>query len=621
MGIDLDAVARSVGVSYEALGCGLTRAQADAFAERAFALTGDPAFGLRAGAVLKAERFSVLGMVMMSCHDLASALRQLVRFNRLLWGDPCQSVEEDGLFILRYVPLLPGRPYNQMKLDMELVSLTMAARKFTREEVFPAWVKIGAPAPSWADLYAEAFRCPVEFAAGEDSLAFREEDVSRRLATANPELLPTFERHAEAALSQAVDWSLSDQIRAVARGVMHEREPTIAAVAAEMRMSPRTLQRRLSIDGIRFNALVDDLRRTAAEEELAKGSVNFIELAFLLGFSDPNSFFRAFKRWTGMTPTNYRARSGTGVATHLRPREKETRRRSHADSASAIPAKVCAVLRPELRDQSSSGDSEKTGTALESANAGPKDRPGPDDGSALSGYQGDKLVGKRGGTIAAMGILRPAEGHQHAGQCLRTTGEPRQAPQRFVDERPGGPLSRRGRLGTGGRPQRGFRLGVLDDGKMDPAFLAGHGEGRKQAGGCAGAERLAARCPWLPRLRGFFDDQKATAAPGFHDRKRGGDHHDAEYSVTEAGQKVVRVAAPASRDLDRGAGNQHVEPPAAGRDMTDAPGEPGRVGTIHGLAVDQQARIARRVAQIVERIARSASDDPVTRLRKSERHG
>lgn len=55
--------------------------------------------------------------------------------------------------------------------------------------------------------------------------------------------------------------------------------------------------------------------------------------------------------------------------------------------------------------------------------------------------------------------------------------------------------------------------------------------------------------------------------------------------------------------------------------MTDAPGEPGRVGTIHGLAVDQQARIARRVAQIVERIARSASDDPVTRLRKSERHG
>ena len=75
-------------------------------------------------------------------------------------------------------------------------------------------------------------------------------------------------------------------------------------------MSARTLQRRLSDNGIRFNLLVDQVRREAAEAHLARGSVNFVELAFLLGFSDPNSFFRAFKRWTGTTPSLYRSREG-----------------------------------------------------------------------------------------------------------------------------------------------------------------------------------------------------------------------------------------------------------------------------------------------------------------------
>ncbi len=98
------------------------------------------------------------------------------------------------------------------------------------------------------------------------------------------------------ALAQTGDRCLAERVREVVDRTMSQREPTIAAVAAAMRMSARTLQRRLSDNGIRFNLLVDQVRREAAEAHLARGSVNFVELAFLLGFSDPNSFFRAFKK-------------------------------------------------------------------------------------------------------------------------------------------------------------------------------------------------------------------------------------------------------------------------------------------------------------------------------------
>jgi AraC-like DNA-binding protein len=73
-------------------------------------------------------------------------------------------------------------------------------------------------------------------------------------------------------------------------------------------MSMRTLQRRLSEEGVRFGDLLDDVRHAMAAEYLATDSMNLMEMAFLLGFSDPNSFFRAFRRWTGTTPDAYRRR-------------------------------------------------------------------------------------------------------------------------------------------------------------------------------------------------------------------------------------------------------------------------------------------------------------------------
>jgi AraC-like DNA-binding protein len=83
--------------------------------------------------------------------------------------------------------------------------------------------------------------------------------------------------------------------------------PSMATVAQSLGTSPRSLHRRLSDEGTRFNDLLDDVRRDFAERYLARPRLAVSEVAFLVGFNDASAFFKAFRRWTGATPTEYRS--------------------------------------------------------------------------------------------------------------------------------------------------------------------------------------------------------------------------------------------------------------------------------------------------------------------------
>ena len=116
-----------------------------------------------------------------------------------------------------------------------------------------------------------------------------------------------FETHLDAQLGQINDTSelerrIVDQIgEALSEGV-----PTLAEVAGRLGMSARTLQRRLSADGLAYQDLVLDARKALSEQLLRRTDYALAEIAFLTGFSDQSTFTRAFKRWHGETPANYR---------------------------------------------------------------------------------------------------------------------------------------------------------------------------------------------------------------------------------------------------------------------------------------------------------------------------
>jgi len=95
---------------------------------------------------------------------------------------------------------------------------------------------------------------------------------------------------------------------------MNGQLPTMAAVARTLGMSARSLHRSLEAEGTKFLAIVDDVRREFAQRYLARKSLNLGEVSYLVGFSDNSAFFKAFKRWTGKKPGEYRAALGVSAA-------------------------------------------------------------------------------------------------------------------------------------------------------------------------------------------------------------------------------------------------------------------------------------------------------------------
>jgi AraC-like DNA-binding protein len=306
-GLDTAALAARLSIAPERLETGLSRDEMDRFADAAWAAIGDPTFGLRAGGIEpRPERFSVVGFAAMTSPTLEVALTRVVRYVRLIWGDHYELCAEADRATLRMLPSEPERPYTQGKLDFELASLASFGKTFTRQKVKPLQVGIRGKAPFYAKLYTELLDCPVRFEQPEHSICFSRSDLELGLISANPKVAKLFEECAEKDLSQWHDVDIAAQVRAALRDMLRGDEPTLAKVATTLHVSTRTLQRRLAADKVSFRDLLDSVRRELAEQYLRSGLASLMEISYLLGFADPNSFFRAFKRWTGTTPDVYR---------------------------------------------------------------------------------------------------------------------------------------------------------------------------------------------------------------------------------------------------------------------------------------------------------------------------
>lgn len=165
-----------------------------------------------------------------------------------------------------------------------------------------------------AELLEGHFSCRVRFLAWRNALIFARQDLDRIFVTRNEELLAMAGAQLESELREAVaDADLAQQVRRAIMRSMAGRRPTVQHVARELGMSVRTLQRRLTDGGGTFQRLAEEARREMAHHYLRQGSVEFHAVAYLLGYEDANSFFRAFHQWEGTSPGVWRARHGAVV--------------------------------------------------------------------------------------------------------------------------------------------------------------------------------------------------------------------------------------------------------------------------------------------------------------------
>jgi AraC-like DNA-binding protein len=151
------------------------------------------------------------------------------------------------------------------------------------------------------------FGCAVKVRAARNAIVFRKSDLDLPFITYNADLVamltPQIDRELARKKSEV---TVTGRVKWVLMRLLGGRSPEIHDVAKELGMSPRTLQRRITAEQTTFRRLISDARRELARSYLLQPALEFGEVACLLGYEDPNSFFRAFREWEGTTPSEWK---------------------------------------------------------------------------------------------------------------------------------------------------------------------------------------------------------------------------------------------------------------------------------------------------------------------------
>ena len=269
----------------------------------------DPEFGVRWGASLRVRDWGLLGYAMSYSETLASALRRLARYSPILADGLHLELHGSGSHhrvMMSASDALTGAvlPYAVVG---RLAALVAACREITGVDVIPFEVMLAYPQPRLTAEHRGFFRCALRFDHPVSGVAFFERDLRLPVVRADETLAGYLSDHADDVLRTLVAGTETrERVRSAIWAILSEGRPTLDAVAAVLRVPPRTLQRRLAEEGSSLHAEVEQIRKAMAIATLRDRSIPIDDVAFVLGYAEPSTFYRSFKRWTGKTPHQYR---------------------------------------------------------------------------------------------------------------------------------------------------------------------------------------------------------------------------------------------------------------------------------------------------------------------------
>lgn len=280
-----------------------------AFCDAAAALSSDPFLGLTVAARAPLGTFRLVEYTCRSAPTMRDAVTRMVRYMRVLNEIVDVALKERGDEATLHhevpgVPVAMGRHGNEFFLAWFTRTFrSLIGADFTATCARFAHAAPGDVAPIAAALGTDR----ISFGHEANALVFPRAYLDRPMASADPVLLGILEREAERALGeQPHENRFIGEVRRRVRERLAEGPPTLESLAAELRMSPRTLQRRLGDADTSLSDLVDDLRSELARSLVQEGRA-LSEIAYVLGYTEPRAFARAFRRWTGTTPRRLRS--------------------------------------------------------------------------------------------------------------------------------------------------------------------------------------------------------------------------------------------------------------------------------------------------------------------------
>lgn len=276
--------------------------------------TQDPYFGLHMGEFAEPGSWSILGYLMMNCRTLGEAFEKSGRYSRVIGN----LIEGEAQFRINKIRVISTVPPYAPKMPRYCFESAFASgvrmmRTLTGLELNPSEVTFIYSQPESTAEYERFFRCPVLFEHKYNSMSIETKLLSTPILLPNPELLDYFENYAQKFIAQ-MDRK-DEYTQAVMRIILEKLDTenlNIKQVAKEMSVSVRTLQNRLKAEGVIFSDLLTDVRQQLAQKYLQE-NYSVEEITYLLGFSEPSVFRKAFKRWQGITPRQYRENSLSAI--------------------------------------------------------------------------------------------------------------------------------------------------------------------------------------------------------------------------------------------------------------------------------------------------------------------
>ncbi len=279
-----------------------------AIIDQAYRLSGNPALGFEVGLAEDLSTLGILGYAMFSCETLGQALDIGVKYhrtaqslleNRLLLDDASMS-------IITAPPFAVTAQQHRFAVEELFTGLLRIAQILTGKAVLPARMHCAYSKPAYHERYRQVFQCPIHFNSKETALVFSRDIMDLPVLQANKFNARMSEKLCQSLLVERIgEEGMTGRVRQILVRSLG-RFPDETQVADELSMSCRSMRRALADEGGSFRRILDEVRTELAQNYLSHTSMNVDQIASLLGYTEATNFRRAFKRWVGLSPRDYR---------------------------------------------------------------------------------------------------------------------------------------------------------------------------------------------------------------------------------------------------------------------------------------------------------------------------
>lgn len=274
-------------------------------------LTGDPALALHFGEEVRIETVTIVGLIAVASETIGGAFEQLNRYSKLMFDDDDIAGpnflsllrDDEGLWLTNSSKVYDKHP---RLAEITFALFTCGAQRYwgKSETAVDGEIHFIHEAPSYRAEYHRLFGQNIVFGSARNASRVPDEFLSIKLPTSNRYVFGLMSERAEKLLAELeCSKTTRGEVERLLMLMLHTGESGVDRIAQKMGVSRKTLYRRLKSEGATYEQLLDELRHKLALSFLADKKVSVNETAYLVGFSDPAAFSRAFKRWTGGSPS------------------------------------------------------------------------------------------------------------------------------------------------------------------------------------------------------------------------------------------------------------------------------------------------------------------------------